>query len=47
MPKWVGESRAVKGNRAEASMMKMYVTKCRKRVRARKFRADICREDTS
>lgn len=28
----------LKGNRAEASMMKMYVTKCRKRVRARKFR---------
>jgi len=47
MPKWVGGSRAVKGNRAEASMMKMYVTKCRKRARARKFRADICREDAS
>lgn len=36
-------ARPLKGNRAEASMMKMYVTKCRKRVQARKFRVDVCR----
>ena len=39
----VGRQLALKGNHAEASMMKMYVTKCRKRVQARKFRVDICR----
>jgi len=42
IPKWVDGSR-LKGNHAEASMMKMYVTKCRKRVQARKFRVDVCR----
>lgn len=39
----VGRRLVLKGNRAEASMMKMYVTKCRKRVQARKFRVDVCR----
>lgn len=37
----VGRRLALKGNRAEASMMKMYVTKCRKWVQARKFRVDV------
>lgn len=36
-------ARAERKLRCEASMMKIYVTKCRKQVRARIFRLDVCR----